>query len=66
MIKKKLKKFFRKIQFNRNTYQVLSESEMLGQRLDYFLDGLMKIQKIVINYLIKLIILKKVLNTFFF
>ena len=28
------------IQFNRNTYQILSESELLAQRLDYFLDGL--------------------------
>ena len=34
------KVFQETIQFNRNTYQVLSESEMLGQRLDYFLDGL--------------------------
>ena len=39
--KKEVEKVFQEtIQFNRNTYQVLSESEMLGQRLDYFLDGL--------------------------
>ena len=39
--KKEIEKVFQEtIQFNRNTYQVLSESEMLGQRLDYFLDGL--------------------------
>ena len=39
--KKEAEKVFQEtIQFNRNTYQVLSESEMLGQRLDYFLDGL--------------------------
>ena len=39
--KKDSEKVFQEtIQFNRNTYQVLSESEMLGQRLDYFLDGL--------------------------
>ena len=39
--KKDSEKVFQEtIQFNRNTYQILSESELLGQRLDYFLDGL--------------------------